>query len=195
MQHIPSEDGQPEIDNEQINDEGDEVIEQDLSDQEDGEDDNDAGEDQGETFTSGQKLQLVRVRFPGNSRPHTFLVGKRNYSYGQQVVAMSDRGLSVGYVNSFPYEISYHENMGKFRPINRAATSEDLMQQREHIHKEREADIIAKRLIEKHNLDMTLTHVEYTQNGKKAVFYFNAPNRVDFRSLVKELVGQLRIRV
>jgi len=42
---------------------------------------------------------------------------------------------------------------------------------------------------------MTLTHVEFMQNGKKAVFYFNAPNRVDFRGLVKDLVSELRMRV
>lgn len=191
MQHTPSEDGQ---ENDQVDQEIEEAKEQELSQDNDSEEETDQ-DDQGETFTSGQRLQLVRVRFPGNSRPHTFLVGKRNYNYGQQVVAMSDRGLSVGYVNSFPYEINYHENMGKFRPITRAATDEDLIQQREQLHRERQADLIGKNMIEKHKLDMTLTHVEFTQNAKKAVFYFNAPNRVDFRALVKELVAELRMRV
>lgn len=160
-------------------------------------DDTDAEEnlDDVEEYSPGQKLQLVRVRFPGNARPHTFVVGTRNYAYGQRVVAMSDRGLSVGYVNSFPYEISYHPNMGQMRSIHRAATDDDLVQQREHLARERSADQMCKELIEKHQLEMTLTHVEFTQNGKKAVFYFNAPNRVDFRSLVKDLVAQLRIRV
>ncbi len=195
MQDIPSEDGQNEIETEITEQDNEEIEDQEQSSQDDSEDQSDSSEDDGETFAAGERLQLVRVRFPGNSRPHTFLVGKRTYAYGQQVVAMSDRGLSVGYVNSFPYEISYHQNMGKFRQINRAASEEDLILQREHIHREREADIIAKRMIEKHQLDMTLTHVEYTQNGKKAVFYFNAPNRVDFRALVKELVTELRIRV
>lgn len=190
MQHTPSEDGQPD----QIDQEIEEAKEQEFSQDNDSEEETDQ-DDQGETFTSGQRLQLVRVRFPGNSRPHTFLVGKRNYNYGQQVVAMSDRGLSVGYVNSFPYEINYHENMGKFRPITRAATDEDLIQQREQLQRERQADLIGKNMIEKHKLDMTLTHVEFTQNAKKAVFYFNAPNRVDFRALVKELVAELRMRV
>ncbi len=195
MQHTPSEDGQIEIEQEITEQDNEEIVEEEYSSDEENDDQSDSSEEDGETFAAGEKLQLVRVRFPGNSRPHTFLIGKRTYAYGQQVVAMSDRGLSVGYVNSFPYEISYHSNMGKFRQINRGASEEDLILQREHIHREREADIIAKRMIEKHQLDMTLTHVEYTQNGKKAVFYFNAPNRVDFRALVKELVGELKIRV
>lgn len=202
MQHTPSEDGQTEIENESTKEEevNNEEIEQDIEEEQQFSDDQDQDsdmdlDDDGETFASGQKLLLVRVRFPGNSRPHTFLVGKRTYSYGQRVVAMSDRGLSVGYVNSFPYEISYHENMGKFRPINRAATDEDLKEQQDHLFREREADLMCKQLIDQHQLDMTLTHVEFLQNGKKAVFYFNAPNRVDFRALVKDLVAKLRMRV
>lgn len=193
MQHTPSDDGQPEIEHEEVSEE---VLEDEQQLAQDDQDPEESDlDDEGETFAPGQKLLLVRVRFPGNSRPHTFLVGKRSYSYGQRVVALSDRGLSVGYVNSFPYEISYHENMGKFRPITRAATDEDLKLQRDHLHREREADVMCKHLIDKHNLDMTLTHVEFMQNGKKAVFYFNAPNRVDFRALVKDLVSELRMRV
>ena len=42
---------------------------------------------------------------------------------------------------------------------------------------------------------MILTHVEFVQFGKKAVFYFNAPARVDFRELVKGLVKDLKMRI
>ncbi|MEX1099716.1 MAG: regulatory iron-sulfur-containing complex subunit RicT, partial [Bacteriovoracaceae bacterium] len=38
-------------------------------------------------------------------------------------------------------------------------------------------------------------HVEFTQFGKKVVFYFVAPARVDFRNLVKDLVGELKLRI
>src|SRR5690606_4469210 len=147
-QHTPSEDGQTEIENESTKEEevNNEEIEQDIEEEQQFSDEQDQDsdmelDDDGETFASGQKLLLVRVRFPGNSRPHTFLVGKRSYSYGQRVVAMSDRGLTVGYVNSFPYEMSYHENMGKMRTISRVATEEDLVLQKDHLSKEREARI------------------------------------------------------
>ena len=62
-------------------------------------------------FKEGQTLQFVRVRFPGNSRSFPFLVGKRKFVYGQKVVAMSDRGMAVGYINSFPYDVSYQEEL------------------------------------------------------------------------------------
>src|SRR5687768_10716391 len=59
-------------------------------------------------FKEGQILRFVRVRFPGNARSFPFLVGKRRIEYGQKVVAMSDRGMAVGYVNSFPYEVPFN---------------------------------------------------------------------------------------
>jgi len=45
------------------------------------------------TYTNGQLLRFVRIRFPGNSKSFPFLIGEKEYTYGQQVVAMSDRGL------------------------------------------------------------------------------------------------------
>ena len=42
---------------------------------------------------------------------------------------------------------------------------------------------------------MTITHVEMMQSGKKAVIYFNAPSRIDFRDLVKDLVKELKLRI
>ena len=75
------------------------------------------------------------------------------------------------------------------------ATAEDIKQQEDFVIKEKESERICLGLIEKYKLDMVLTHVEYTQFGKKAVFFFTAPARVDFRDLVKELVGQLRMRI
>ena len=42
---------------------------------------------------------------------------------------------------------------------------------------------------------MKLVQVEYLLSGKKAVFYFTAEERVDFRQLVKDLVKRFHMRV
>lgn len=148
-----------------------------------------------EQFVEGEKLNFIRVRFPGNSKSFPFLIGERKFQYGQKVVAMSDRGMSVGYINSFPYQISFHRNLLPIKAINRLATAEDWEQQLYHHHREQEAQRASQRLIEELKLDMNVTHVEFTQFGKKAVFYFTAPQRVDFRELVKRLVHELKYRV
>lgn len=146
-------------------------------------------------FKEGEKLTMIRVRFPGNARSFPFLVGKRRFTYGQKVVAMSDRGMTVGYINSFPYEVTFNKSMLPIRSIAKVATQEDIQAQIEFRDSEKRAEVICLRLIEKYQLDMVLTHVEFTQFGKKAVFYFNAPARVDFRDLVKDLVYELKMRI
>lgn len=146
-------------------------------------------------FKEGQILRFVRVRFPGNSRSFPFLVGKRRIEYGQKVVAMSDRGMAVGYVNSFPYDVPFNKSMLPIRSISKVATNEDIENDQEAYRKQKNAENICNDLIEEFKLDMQLTHVEFTSFGKKAVFYFIAPARVDFRDLVRDLVGKLKTRI
>lgn len=146
-------------------------------------------------FKEGQILRFVRVRFPGNSRSFPFLVGKRRIEYGQKVVAMSDRGMAVGYVNSFPYEVPFNKSMLPIRSIAKVATQEDIVKDGEAYRQQKDAENLCNDLIEDYKLDMQLTHVEFTSFGKKAVFYFIAPARVDFRDLVRDLVGKLKTRI
>lgn len=146
-------------------------------------------------FKEGQILRFVRVRFPGNSRSFPFLIGKRRIEYGQKVVAMSDRGMAVGYVNSFPYDVPFNKSMLPVRSIAKVADSEDYVKDQEGYRQQKNAENMCNQLIEQHKLDMYLTHVEFTSFGKKAVFYFIAPSRVDFRDLVRDLVHKLKTRI
>lgn len=146
-------------------------------------------------FKEGQILRFVRVRFPGNSRSFPFLIGKRRIEYGQKVVAMSDRGMAVGYVNSFPYDVAFNKSMLPVRSISKVADIEDVVKDKDAYRQQKEAENICNDMIERHKLDMFLTHVEFTSFGKKAVFYFIAPARVDFRDLVRDLVGKLKTRI
>lgn len=146
-------------------------------------------------FKEGQILRFVRVRFPGNSRSFPFLIGKRRIEYGQKVVAMSDRGMAVGYVNSFPYDVPFNKSMLPVRSIAKLAEEEDQVKDKEAYRQQKNAENICNELIESHKLDMYLTHVEFTSFGKKAVFYFISPSRVDFRDLVRDLVYKLKTRI
>jgi cell fate regulator YaaT (PSP1 superfamily) len=146
-------------------------------------------------FKEGQILRFVRVRFPGNSRSFSFLIGRRTIEYGQKVMALSDRGMAVGYVNSFPYDLPFNKSMLPIRSISKVASDEDVEKDLEAYHLQKDAENICNDLIEQHRLDMHLTHVEFTSFGKKSVFYFIAPSRVDFRDLVRDLVGKLKTRI
>ena len=49
--------------------------------------------------------------------------------------------------------------------------------------------------IKEHNLNMTLTDVEYKFDNSKILFYFTADGRVDFRELVKDLASIYKTRI
>lgn len=152
-------------------------------------------EEKDSKFTPGQELTFIRVRFPGNAKSFPFMVGKRRFSYGQKVLAMSDRGMDVGYINSFPYTVRFNKGMLPIRTVKKAASDEDIREQQSNIDLEKEAKSKCEEVIGELNLDMNITHVEIIQFGKKMVFYFTAPARVDFRELVKRLVKDLRMRI
>ncbi|MBY0516276.1 MAG: hypothetical protein K2P81_05175 [Bacteriovoracaceae bacterium] len=146
-------------------------------------------------FKDNQVLRFVRVRFPGNNRSQAYYIGDNDYPLGQKVLAMSDRGMAVGFVNSFPYNVFFHKSILPIRSIAKAASAEDIKADEDEFKEERRLREIADRLIEKNQLDMALTEVELSSLGKKAIFYFTAPTRVDFRNLVHQLVSELKMRI
>jgi cell fate regulator YaaT (PSP1 superfamily) len=151
--------------------------------------------DEDSSYHEGQILNFVRVRFPGHAKSYPFLIGKRKLMYGQKVMAMSDRGVAVGYINSFPYEAEFKKEMLPIKSISKVATAEDIANEKDTYKKQKDTETLCQNLIEKHNLSMNLTHVEFTGYGKKVVFYFVAAARVDFRNLVRDLVSELKLRI
>ncbi len=81
------------------------------------------------------------------------------------------------------------------KQIIRKANDKDIKHNDENKKKEKEAFNTAKKMIEKHNLDMNLTEAEYTFDNSKLLFYFTADGRIDFRELVKELAAIYKTRI
>ncbi|GEM_PF-2014790 len=148
-----------------------------------------------EQKTNDNKVQLIRVRFPGQSMPGTFLAGNLPLKHGDQVVAMSERGLAVGFINSYPFEMPYEKSMEKIPTIIRAATSEDLEKYKNVYQEQRKAKNIFTALTNELQLPMELVDMKFTSCGKKVEFYFISPQRVDFRELLKVLVKELKCKI
>ena len=79
--------------------------------------------------------------------------------------------------------------------IDRKASEEDLKRRAEIAEKEKEASKVFKEKVETHKLDMKLITVHFLFEEQKALFFFTAEDRVDFRELVKALVPELRTRI
>ena len=84
---------------------------------------------------------------------------------------------------------------GQIARIERPATAEDMEKTRAHKEQEKEAFAICRQKIEEHSLEMKLVSVHYLLEEPKILFFFTAENRVDFRDLVKDLVGIFKSRI
>jgi cell fate regulator YaaT (PSP1 superfamily) len=83
----------------------------------------------------------------------------------------------------------------EFAWVERAATPEDLEKSNNSRKLERDAFLVCKEKIESHGLEMKLVSVHYLLEEPKILFFFTAESRVDFRELVKDLVGVFKSRI
>ncbi len=82
-----------------------------------------------------------------------------------------------------------------FRRIYRKAKLFDIEKWQEAIAREHETMIRARQIAAEMGLEMKIGDVEYQGDGTKAIFYYIADGRVDFRQLIKVFAEEFRIRI
>ena len=124
---------------------------------------------------------------------------------GKSVAVPDDEEFKVGDAVVFSDDVGLHlaevERVGgKFDPqysvvFERRATAADLEKAASNENKLRRARRYISSLLLKHNLELKVVDVYATLDFSKAIFYFTADGRVDFRDLVRDLAGELRTRI
>ncbi len=79
--------------------------------------------------------------------------------------------------------------------IERKATPADLQKAEDLKEKEKDAFKVFQEKVAAHKLNMKLVGVHFLIDEPKALFFFSADQRVDFRELVKDLVGVFKMRI
>lgn len=79
--------------------------------------------------------------------------------------------------------------------VFRKAKPNDLERYKEAKSKEQWTMIRSRQIAKSLGLDMKIGDVEYQGDGLKAIFYYIADRRVDFRQLIRELANEFRIKV
>lgn len=87
------------------------------------------------------------------------------------------------------------KNDGEIKRVFRKAKPADLEKYREAQAREHDTMIRARRIAEKLGLNMKIGDVEYQGDGNKAIFYYIADERVDFRQLIKVLAENFKVRI
>jgi cell fate regulator YaaT (PSP1 superfamily) len=114
---------------------------------------------------------------------------------GAAVVVETERGTELGRVVEAPHEVAFEDLPAPLKPVLRIASEADLTVAEELAAKEAEALPAFKEAVERSGLDLKAVDVEYLFSGDKAIFYFTAEERVDFRDLVRDLASQFKVRV
>lgn len=83
----------------------------------------------------------------------------------------------------------------EIRSIFRIATEQDLTRAAEAHAKEQATMIQSRQLAKSLGLEMKIGDVEYQGDGSKAIFYYIADGRVDFRQLIKVYAETFRVRI
>lgn len=83
----------------------------------------------------------------------------------------------------------------EFRRVYRIAKPADLEKWEKARNKEHDTMLRARKIAEDLQLHMKIGDVEYQGDGNKAIFYYIADERVDFRELIRALASEFRVRI
>lgn len=116
---------------------------------------------------------------------------------GDPVVVKTARGTEFGHADGIieVEEADIKKLKSELKPVLRIATPDDEAKAAEMERKSKEALPIFKEMASEASDDMHPVSVEYLLDGDKAVFYFEAEERVDFRDLVRKLAAHFHVRV
>ena len=118
--------------------------------------------------------------------------------HGDMVVVLTEKGEEVTTAYFVPPQIESILRRKKIPsvPLIRVMTEEDKKVHEEILKMEETGYKDCLELIKQHNLQMNLIQCKYTFDRRKVTFYYTAPERVDFRNLLKDLTKVFkRVRI
>ena len=139
--------------------------------------------------------EIIGVRFRNTKKVYYFDPAGKNVKEGQFVIVETVRGVECGECAVANKEVSEDVLVKPLKSIIRVATNEDIASMERNRQKEAKAFTICEEKIKQFGLDMHLLDVEYTFDGSKVLFFYTAPERVDFRELVKCLASVFKVRI
>ncbi|WP_026394939.1 PSP1 domain-containing protein [Acetobacterium malicum] len=138
---------------------------------------------------------VVGVRFKKVGKIYYFDPLDIEFEQFDPVIVETVRGIEYGEIALTARVVDEEEMVAPVKPVIRKATESDTMEFNKLKQNEQDAKAIFIAKAKKHKLEMKLIDVEYTFDQKKAIFYFTAEGRVDFRELVKDLASIFKVRI
>jgi len=142
-----------------------------------------------------QLAKVVKIQFHTAGKLYDFNTGGIELQIGDKVIVETERGKSIGTVIQGPFEIDEQRTSEGLKSILRKAQPDDIQAAAGNVVREKEAYAFCQTRIKERGMDMKLVKVEYLFDGSKAIFYFTADGRIDFRELVKDMAHAFHTRI
>lgn len=120
--------------------------------------------------------------------------GDVRYHHGESIVVETPDGSFLGRVTAFSPPFLKKPRRPAARVV-RSATPEDEKRHQDGSHLEREIERFLRRRTRELELDLHPFKVRLPLSGRKAVIYFSAEKRIDYRPLQRDLGRRFRRRI
>lgn len=146
--------------------------------------------------------KICEIRFKNTRKSFFENAANLELKKGDIVAVEGNPGLDIGIVSMTSELVlrqmkrtGFRTEGCEFKKIIRRATSADIDKWQQAISLEHSTMIRSRQISADLGLDMKIGDVEYQGDKLKAIFYYIADGRVDFRELIKVLFEQFRVRV
>ena len=148
------------------------------------------------------KVCLAEVRFKNDRKDYFIYPEDLELEVGEMVAVEAAIGHDIGIVTMLGEIVKHQMKRKKFRTplaemkkIYRRARPNDVEKWLSAIKLESGTLSRTRTIAENLGLEMKLNDVEYQGDKTKAIFYYTADGRVDFRELIKKLAEEFHIRI
>ena len=155
-----------------------------------------------EEYPDNFPTDIFEVRFKNTRRSFYQNVNNLDLKVGDIVAVEAQPGHDVGIISLTGdmvarqmHRIGFNPQNGEFKKIYRKARPYDIEKWQEAIALEHDTMIRSRQIAAEMGLDMKIGDVEYQADKIKAIFYYIADGRVDFRELIKVFAEQFHIRI
>ncbi len=154
-------------------------------------------------ISTGADFPAVQVQFK-NTRAGFYLnPSKLNLEIGDLVAVEAANGHDIGQVTMVGPLVRMQmvkakldpDNLDELKKVFRKARPSDIERFNEARSKEHSTMIKSRAIAEELGLNMKIGDVEYQGDGGKAIFYYIADERVDFRKLIRILAEEFKVRI
>lgn len=148
-----------------------------------------------------EETDLVEVQFKNTRKGYYHNVNNQELKKGDTVAVEANPGHDIGVVTltgrlvKLQLKKANLKSADDIRRIYRIAKPIDMDKYREAKSREHGTMIQSRQIAKDLGLQMKIGDVEYQGDGNKAIFYYIADERVDFRQLIKVLAETFHVRI